>query len=305
MKVLITGGAGFIGSHIADLLIENNFEVVAIDNLIHGKKDNINSRARFYEVDIRDKSIADIFLNEKPDIIIHNAAQISVPNSIEDPFEDSSINITGSINVLEAARLSGVKKIIYPASAAIFGEPQYLPVDENHPLNMISPYGITKHTVEHYLYTYKQLYNIDYTVLRYSNVYGPRQDSTGEGGVVSIFCERLLKGENVNIYGDGEQIRDFVYVKDVAEANLIAIKSSNNGIYNVCTNTKTTVNSLFYCINDILNKNITPIYKDPRDGDIRYSYMTYEKIKRELNWKPKYSLMDGIKETLNYYDTFQ
>lgn len=301
MKVIVTGGAGFIGSHIVDLLIENDFEVCVIDNLIHGKKENINSQAKFYKLDIRDESILEIFEKERPDIVIHNAAQISVPNSIEDPIEDSSINIMGSINIIEAARISGVKKIIYPASAAIFGEPQYLPVDENHPLNMISPYGITKHTVEHYLYVYKQLYNIDYTVLRYSNVYGPKQDSSGEGGVVSIFCEKLLRNEIPNIYGDGEQIRDFVYVKDVARANLIAIKSDNSEIYNVCTNTKITVNSLFNCIADILHKDIKPIYTDEREGDIRYSYMSYDKIESELGWKPEYSLSDGIEETLNYY----
>jgi UDP-glucose 4-epimerase len=301
MKILVTGGAGFIGSNIVDMLVENNFEVCIVDNLSHGKEENVNSKAKLYRVDIRDESIIQVFKEEKPDIVIHNAAQISVPNSIKDPMDDASINIMGTINIIEAARISGVKKIIYPASAAIFGEPEYLPVDEKHPLNMISPYGITKHTVEHYLYVYKQLYNIDYTVLRYSNVYGPRQDSSGEGGVVSIFCEKLLKNEIPNIHGDGEQIRDFVYVKDVAKANLIAIKSNKNGIYNVCTNLKTTVNSLFYCISKVLNKEVKPSYISERDGDIRYSYMSYDKINGELGWKPEVSLEQGIKETLNYY----
>ncbi|WP_160683806.1 SDR family oxidoreductase [Clostridium sp. C2-6-12] len=302
MKILVTGGAGFIGSNTVDMLIDNDFEVCVIDNLSHGKKENINSKAKFYKADIRDEAIFEILKNEKPDIVIHNAAQISVPNSINDPIEDASINIMGTINIIEAARTCGVKKIIYPASAAIFGEPQYLPVDEKHPLNMISPYGITKHTVEHYLYVYKQLYNIDYTVLRYSNVYGPRQDSSGEGGVVSIFCEKLLRNEAPNIYGDGEQIRDFVYVKDVAKANLIAIKSNGSEIYNVCTNSRTTVNSLFYCIAEILGKNIKPIYALEREGDIKNSYMSYDKIQEELGWKPEYSLENGIEETLNYYN---
>lgn len=301
MKVLITGGAGFIGSHIADLLIDNDFEVVIIDNLSHGNKRNINSKAKFYELDIRDKKIIDVFKTEKPDIVIHNAAQISVPNSVKDPIEDSSINIIGSINILEAARMTKVKKIIYPASAAIFGEPEYLPIDEKHPLNMISQYGVSKHTVEHYLYVYKKLYNINYMVLRYSNVYGPRQDSSGEGGVVSIFCESMLSGVTPKIYGDGEQIRDFIYVTDVAKANLLAIKSDKTGIYNVCTNTKTTVNDLFKAINFALDKNIKPIYKDTREGDIRDNYMKYDKINKELSWKPEYTLNDGINETLKYY----
>ncbi|MBW9151360.1 NAD-dependent epimerase/dehydratase family protein [Clostridium estertheticum] len=301
MKVLITGGAGFISSHIADLLIENNYDVCVIDNLSHGKLQNLNPKAKFYNVDIRDKEIFDIFEKEKPDVVIHNAAQISVFSSVKDPLEDASLNIIGAINILEASRQFGVKKIIYPASAAIFGEPEYLPIDEKHPLNMISPYGVSKHTVEHYLGVYKKLYNIDYMILRYSNVYGPRQDSSGEGGVVSIFCEKLINGQTPCIYGDGEQIRDFVYVKDVAKANLMAIESNRGGIFNVCTNTKMTVNNLFGYIRDLTRKDIRPGYVKERDGDIRSSYMTYDKIANEIGWSPEYSIQTGLKETFEYY----
>lgn len=301
MKVLVTGGAGFIGSHIVDLLIKKGYEVSIIDSMIHGSASNINEKAKFYKADIRDKDIIDIFEAEKPDIVIHNAAQICVANSVKSPQEDASINIMGSLNILEASRKTGVKKLIYPASAAIFGEPQYLPIDEVHPLNMISGYGVSKHTVEHYLGVYKSLYNLNYVVLRYSNVYGPRQDSTGEGGVVAIFCERMLRGTVPYIYGDGEQVRDFVYVKDVARANLMSVECDKCGIYNVCTDTRVTVNNLFHDIKKILRKDMGPVYTAEREGDIRISYMSYGKIKKDMGWEPQYSMIDGLKETIDYY----
>lgn len=302
MKVLVTGGAGFIGSHIVDLLIKNDYEVCVIDNLAHGKKSNINSKAKFYKIDIRDKGILDIFKNEKPEFIVHNAAQISVLKSIENPIDDADININGTLNILEAARKTDVKKIIYSASAAIFGEPEYLPIDEKHSLNMISNYGVSKHTVEHYLNVYKKLYDMDYIVLRYSNVYGPRQDSSGEGGVVAIFCEKIIKNQSPYIFGDGTQTRDFVYVKDVARANLMAIKSNKVGVFNVCTNTKISVKKLFYCIKNIIdNKDIKPIYTEKRYGDIKNSYMSYKKISDEIGWVPEYNIGRGLKETIKFY----
>lgn len=301
MKVLVTGGAGFIGSHIVDSLIENGYEVCVVDNLSRGNRKNVNSRAGFYEKDIRDNDLIHIFKDEKPDFVIHEAAQIYVSDSVKNPIEDAEINVTGSINVLEACRQTGIKKILYPASTAIFGEPQYLPVDEDHPLDMISPYGVSKHTVEHYLGVYNKLYGIEYNVLRYSNVYGPRQDSSGEGGVVAIFCDALTHGKSPFIFGDGNQTRDFVYVKDVVNANLMALKSSLSGIYNVCTNTEISVNALFDCIRNIINPDIKPIYKDKRPGDIENSCMTYDKIKKDMNWSPKYTLQEGIKETVEYY----
>lgn len=300
MKILVTGGAGFIASHIVDNLITLGHKVCIVDSMIHGREENVNKHAVIKKIDIRNNRLIDVFKEFKPEIVIHNAAQISVSSSIKNPLADASINILGSINVLESCRKVCVRKIIYPASAAIFGPPLYLPIDENHPLNMISGYGVTKHTVEHYLQYYKSLYNIDYVILRYSNVYGPRQDSTGEGGVISIFCDNILKNISPYIYGDGEQLRDFIYVKDIVSANIMAIEYLNNGIYNVCSSNKISVNELLVIINEVSNKNIKPIYTSERIGDIRDSYMTYGKMKDEIGWEPKYDLYSGIKETIEY-----
>ena len=301
MKILVTGGAGFIGSNIVDGFIENGHDVVVVDNLSHGKRENLNSKVKFYNLDIRDKELNKIFESERPEVVCHHAAQISVPKSVDNPIEDADINIIGSLNLLECCRLYGVKKVIYPASAAIFGEPIYLPIDENHPLDMMSGYGVTKHTLEHYLKVYKELYNINYTVMRYANVYGPRQDSTGEGGVVAIFCEKILENEVPTIFGNGEQTRDFVFVKDVVEANIKALTELDNEIYNVATNTKISIDDLFNMVCNILNKDMKPVYGEERAGDIRHSYMTYKKINEACGWKPQYSLENGIKETINYY----
>ena len=302
MKVLVTGGAGFIGSSIVDMLIDKNYEVCIIDNMSHGKKENINNKATFYNMDIRDSKIINIFLKEKPDYVIHEAAQISINNSIKEPLEDAEINILGTINILEACKSVGVKKIIYPASAAIFGEPKYLPIDEKHPLDMISPYGVSKHTVEHYLSVYKELYGIEYVCLRYSNVYGPRQDSSGEGGVVAIFCDKIMKNETPIIYGDGEQIRDFVYVNDVARVNVLSLELDKSGIYNVCTNTKTSINKLFKCMKNNFAVDIKSVCVEERTGDIRDSYMSYKKIYDEFGWKPEFNLEDGIRSIKEYMD---
>lgn len=301
MKAMVTGGAGFIGSHIVDLLLENNYEVCIIDNLSHGKIQNVNPKAKFYKYDILNKDIFNIFQIEKPDIVVHEAAQISTADSIIDPIKDAKINIIGTLNVLEAAKSVKVSKIVYSSSAAVFGEPKYLPVDEEHPLNMVSNYGASKHVVEHYLEIYRNLYNINYVVLRYSNVYGPRQDSLAEGGVISIFCDKVLKDESPYIYGDGEQTRDFIYVKDVAKANLLAIESDSEGIFNVSSNNSVSINELFKTIASILNKSLKPIYTEKRDGDLINSYMSYEKIFKQIGWEPQYGIIEGLKETIESY----
>lgn len=294
MKILVTGGAGFIGSHISDYFIENGYEVVIVDSLIHGNREFINPSAVFYEMDITDPDLIKVFEKEKPDYVSHHAAQIKVLNSVTDPIMDAQINIIGSINILECCRKTNVKKIIYPSSAAIFGNPMYLPIDEAHPLNMISGYGVSKHTVEHYLEVYNKLYGLEYTSFRYANVYGPRQDSTGEGGVISIFAEQFEKGITPTIFGDGEQTRDFVYVKDIARANYFAINEGLTGLYNVSSNIATSVNDLIDIFNRVYGKNIKPIYEQERPGDIKHSYMSYDKINKACGWAPTYSIEEGI-----------
>lgn len=301
MKVLVTGGAGFIGSHIVDLLISEGHEVAVIDSLVHGKMENLNPAAQFHQIDIRDKAVSKIFEDFRPDVLIHEAAQIKVPNSIRDPIYDAEVNILGTLNLLEACREFKVRKVIYPATAAMFSEPQYLPIDELHPLSMMSGYGVSKHVVEHYLEVYHKLYGIDYTVFRYSNVYGPRQDSTGEGGVVAIFCETMIKGVVPEIYGDGTQTRDFIYVKDVAKANVVAIHALDNSIYNCCTGVEVSVNELYRTIAGNLSFEHEPIQKAPREGDIYRTFMTYRKLNDAIGWAPSYDLENGVEETLNFY----
>jgi len=301
MKVLVTGGAGFIGSNIADLLIENGYEVVIVDNLSTGKEEFINKKAIFYKKDITDDDLCEIFKKERPDYVIHQAAQIDVQKSIANPVFDAKVNILGTVNLLECCRKSDVKKVVYASSAAVYGNPEYLPIDERHRINPISSYGISKHTAEHYFEVYSQLYDLKYTILRYANVYGIRQDPKGEGGVISIFIDKMLKGERPIIFGDGKQTRDFVYVKDVAKANLLALKRGDNEVVNISTNKPTSINELVEIMNKIMNTSLKPIYTEPRKGDIIHSYLDNKKALEVLGWTPEYSLEEGLKETIEYY----
>ncbi|WP_434565310.1 SDR family oxidoreductase [Thermoanaerobacterium thermosaccharolyticum] len=301
MNILVTGGAGFIGSNIVDLLIDNGYDVIIVDNLSTGKKENINKKARFYNVDITDNDLYKVFEDEKIDFVIHHAAQIDIQRSINDPVFDAKANIIGTINLLECCRKFDVKKIVYASSAAVYGDPEYLGVDEKHRVNPISYYGISKHTPEHYIKVYNELYGLKYTILRYANVYGIRQDPKGEGGVISIFIDKMLKGERPVIYGDGNQTRDFIYVKDVAKANLLALEKGDNEIINISTNRSTTINELVEIMNKFMEEPQKPIYKEPRKGDIVHSYLDNKKAKDVLGWKPDYELEDGLKETIEYY----
>ncbi|WP_242615322.1 NAD-dependent epimerase/dehydratase family protein [Paenibacillus solani] len=299
---MVTGGAGFIGSHIVDLLLLNQYDVVVIDNLSTGRRRNLDKKVKFYHIDIRSEEINNIFQKEKPDYLIHHAAQIKVQTSIENPKLDADINIMGTLNLLEAAIRSGVKKIIYPASAAIYGEPCYLPIDEMHPIKMCSGYGVSKQIVESYLNVYKRIHGLDYVSLRYSNVYGPRQNSSGEGGVVSVFVDKLLHNESPKIYGTGEQSRDFIYVGDVAKANLLALESEiEEGIFNVSSNQSITISSLLEKIQSATNCFKDPVYKNEREGDIKHSLMCNLKINNYLGWKPQVDIDEGIKSTVSYY----
>lgn len=301
MKVLVTGGAGFIGSHIVDTLVENGHDVVIIDNLSTGNIENVNDKAKFYNIDIRDKDIDDVFKEECPEYVIHHAAQIDVQRSIKDPVFDGDVNILGTINILENCKRCGAKKIIYASSAAVYGAPRYLPIDEKHDIQPISYYGISKFTPEHYIQVYGNLYDIKYTILRYANVYGIRQDPKGEGGVVSIFVDRMLSGKSVTIFGDGEQTRDFIYVDDIVSANMLALENGDGEIVNIGTGIQTSVNDLYGTMEAIIKTGKSPINGIARAGDIKDSYFNIEKAEKILGFKPKYSLKDGLGETIRYY----
>ncbi|NOU66240.1 NAD-dependent epimerase/dehydratase family protein [Paenibacillus sp. LMG 31461] len=300
MRVVVTGGCGFIGSHIVERLIKEKHEVLVIDNLSTGKIENINlNEVIFHQIDILDQNLNDIFHQFKPRIVYHLAAQIDIQKSMKDPKFDADSNIKGTISLLECCRNVGVRKIIYASSAAIYGNPLYLPIDEKHSKIPLSFYGLSKFTPESYIKLFSELHDLKYTILRYANVYGERQDYKGEGGVVSIFLNKILKNEAPYINGDGEQSRDFIYVKDIAEANLAVMDAGDNEIYNISTNIPTKINTLYQnIILSCARTHIMPIYKESRKGDILDSYLDNQKIKTHLGWEPKYTLIDGIKETL-------
>lgn len=301
MKVLVTGGAGFIGSHIVDLLVETGCRVSVADNLSSGRFENINPRVNFYKIDVRDRALADAIARERPEAVIHLAAQSDVQRSLNDPPADAQINILGAINLLNACADCGVGKVVYASTAAVYGNPSCLPVDEDHPAKPQSPYGVSKYTVEHYLRVYKEVSGINYTVLRFANVYGPRQDSSGEGGVVAIFADKLLRGENPRIFGDGKQTRDFIYVKDVAAASIAALRRGDSGTFNVGAGVGLSVNHLFRELKKITGSNLEPVYQPPRPGDITHSYLANESTCASLAWRPRYSLAEGLRETVEFY----
>jgi UDP-glucose 4-epimerase len=302
-RVLVTGGCGFIGSHIVEELLEQNYEVIIVDNLKTGKLQNINTdKVKFFQCDIRSKDLENIVADTMPEYIIHQAAQVSVSESITNITNDSEINIIGTIKVIEAARKNRVKKIVFASSAAVYGEPQYLPIDIKHPCNPISPYGLSKYTVEEYLKMTKTLFGIDYTILRYSNVYGPRQNTNGEGGVVAVFCESFSNDKEVKIFGDGEQTRDFIFVKDVAKANIRALEMGDNQIFNISSSEMISINNIFLLIKEISCSFITPSYEKVREGDIKHSSLCNKLAEELLNWAPEYDLKIGLEKTVMYYN---
>jgi len=301
-KILVTGGAGFIGSHLVDKLIEKGHQVVVVDNLATGKKENLNHKAKFYEVDICDSKISQIFEEEKPEVIFHFAAQIDVRKSIKDPIENAKVNILGALNILENCRKISVKKFIFASSGgAIYGDTDVIPTPETHPENPESPYGIAKLTVEKYLNFYKKTFGLNYIVLRIANVYGPRQDSKGEGGVIAIFCDKMLKDEQPTINGDGEQARDFVYVDDALESALLGMESEKSGVYNIGTGKETSINEIFRRIKELTNSNCKEVYGPAKQGEQKRNCLDYSKAKEKLNWQPKYDLEEGLKETIKWF----
>jgi len=323
MKILVTGGAGFICSNVVDALVKDGHEVTVLDNLSTGKEENINPEVKFYNIDLLDiESLEFVFRELKPDVVNHHAAQIDVRKSVEDPAFDAETNIIGSINLFELSINYGVRRIIFSSTGgALYGEPKALPASEDTPIEPLSPYGVAKYCVENYLNYFKRLYElrdrhaslrsahddkeersvgIERVILRYANVYGPRQDPLGEAGVVAIFTGKILKGEKPVIFGDGTQTRDYVYVEDVVKANVLALEGKE-GIYNIGTGKETSVNELIDIFSKVLGREIKPEYAPPRKGEVSRISLDADMAKRELGFVPKYSLEEGIRKTIEWY----
>jgi len=302
MKIVVTGGAGFIGSHIVDLLIKNNLDVIVVDNLSSGKKENINPKAEFYEADIRSDKLEEVFRNNEINSIIHLAAQINANISIAKPIFDADVSIIGSLNLLELARKYEVKKFIFASSAAVYGPTEELPCNESYSINPVNQYGISKYSIEKYLELYSKLYSIECVALRYSNVYGPRQNTLGEAGVMAIFIPNLLKNRSLTVFGNGNQTRDFIYVEDVAQATLQALfKKTRNKVINVSTNEENSINKLIKILSGITNIEVETNNEDPRQGDIEHNRLDNSLAIKELDWKPKTSFEEGLRKTLDFY----
>jgi len=303
LKVLITGGAGFIGSNVAEGLLEKNYNVVIIDDLSNGKKENIPGEAKFYRCDIRDKGMYKIFKDESPDIVIHNAAQLSVRVSVENPVFDADINIMGGLNVINTCNILRIKKIIFASSGGtVYGEQKYFPADEKHPTNPVSPYGVAKLATENYLYYFYKTYGLEYISLRYGNIYGPRQDPCGEAGVVAIFSSRVLEDKNPTINGDGLQTRDYVYVKDAVDANIRAINSNFVGPLNIGSEKETNVVELFKILKEISGKSgIEEVHGPPKEGEQKRCQLSYRLAKEVLGWKPDVAFKEGLELTYKWF----
>lgn len=301
-KILVTGGAGFIGSHVVELFLEKGYEVIIIDDLSTGRESNIDPRAKFYKMDIRSPEVREVFAAERPDYVSHHAAQMDVRHSVAQPLFDADVNILGSINLIECAKEFGVKRFVYISTGgAVYGEPERVPCDETHPVNPICPYGASKHTVEHYLFMYHANYGLNYMVLRYPNVYGPRQNPHGEAGVVAIFTGKMLAGESVTINGDGDQTRDYVYVGDCAYANYLAVTVDHKpGIYNLGWGRPTSVNDIFETLTKIIAYPHPANHGPAKVGETRHIYLDSSKIKADLGWTPTLTLQEGLEKTVAY-----
>jgi len=304
MKILVTGGAGFIGSNIVDAYLKLGHEVVIIDNLNNGQRKNINPKAKFYKADIyNEKAIRKIFQKERPEIVNHHAAQRDVGFSVANPLEDTKINILGSVNIIKNCIEFKVKKVIYANSGgATYGNPprKDFPLKESHSINPVNPYGLNKSLIELYLKMYKREYGLDFVSLRYANVYGPRQKG-GEAGVIPIFIEKMLSNQRPVIYGDGEQTRDLVYVEDVVMANIIALRKTPGHFYNISTARPISIRHLFHLIAKETGFKESPIFKEAKPREVRFSSLSCEKAKRELGWVPKTDINEGIKKTVEWF----
>jgi UDP-glucose 4-epimerase len=302
MKIMVTGGAGFIGSHVTDMLIEAGHQVVVVDNLSTGRRSNLNPHAAFYEMDIRSPEMERVFMQEKPEVICHHAAQMDVRRSMDDPLFDADVNIIGSIKLAQLAVRHGTRKFIHISSGgAAYGEPEYLPCDEDHPIKPLCHYGVSKYTFELYLHVFNANYNLDYSVIRYPNVYGPRQDPYGEAGVIAIFTGRMLRGENVTINGSGEQVRDYVYVTDCARSNLMLLEQGSAHVYNLGYGIGTTVNEIFQQLKNITGYTKPAFYGPAMVGETFKIYLNAKRAESEFGWRPTIPLEEGLKRTVDYF----
>ena len=302
MKVLVTGGAGFIGSHLVDRLVMEGHEAVVVDNLATGKRRNINRAARFYKMDIQSWRLERVFRNERPNVVMHLAAQMDVRKSVEDPMFDAQVNVLGTLNVLQQAVRHGARKVIFSSSGgAIYGEQEIYPAPEIHVTKPLSPYGLSKLCGEQYLSYYQRVSGLQAVSLRYANVYGPRQDPEGEAGVVAIFIQKMLNNEQAVINGNGRQTRDFVFVDDVVEANLVMMGQDTQGTYNVGTGVETSINDLFRILVQHTGSTSKEIHGPAKKGEQARSVIDNTKLRHEVSWEPKADLSDGLKKTVEYF----
>jgi UDP-glucose 4-epimerase len=304
LNILVTGGAGFIASHIVDNYIKEGHSVTIIDNLSTGNKKNINKSAKFYDLDIYNDDLTVVFSENNFDLLNHHAAQIDVRKSVSDPAFDAKVNIIGSINLFQQAVKYNVKKIIFASTGgAIYGEQEYFPADEKHQTNPLSPYGIAKLSIEKYLFFYNAVYGLNYIVLRYGNVYGPRQNPHGEAGVVSIFCEKIIQNTQPVINGEGKQTRDYVYVGDVVNANIKALDYKNSEIFNIGTSVENDVNFIFENVNKYFGNKFEGMHGPAKKGEQLRSVIDNSKAKNLLGWKPEITLEEGLKRTCEWFSS--
>jgi UDP-glucose 4-epimerase len=302
MNILVTGGAGFIGSHIVDAYIAAGHTVVAVDDLSSGRRENLHPAAVFYNLDIRSPEVRPLFGRHRIEVLNHHAAQMDVRRSVSDPIFDASVNVVGGLNLFEAAREHGIRKVVFASTGgAIYGEQDYFPADEEHPLRPLSPYGISKLATEKYLFYYRASHGIDHVILRYANIYGPRQNPHGEAGVVAIFASKFLRREQPVINGDGLQTRDYTYVGDVVRANLLALDHRGSEIFNVGTGIETDVNTLFQLLRRELNSDAEERHGPAKPGEQRRSVITSKKLRAAFGWSPETTLAEGLAKTAAYF----